>query len=101
MLQVPLEMSKRGLAAMELDERVRYVLRLTKLMMDWTTRSRRPAIINSSAAQLYQSPADMQALEKAVCRYYTQSFWEYYGRAAVIPLRLDHELTAEDVEMEF
>ncbi|KAJ7141933.1 hypothetical protein C8R43DRAFT_1131242 [Mycena crocata] len=100
MLQVPLEMSKRGLAAMELDERVHYVLRLTKLMMDWTTRSPRPTIINSSTAHLYQSPADMQALEKAVCRYYTQSFWEYYGRAAVIPLRLDHELTTEDVEME-
>ncbi|KAJ7807401.1 hypothetical protein B0H13DRAFT_1929041 [Mycena leptocephala] len=44
-------------------------------------------------------PYDMEALESAVCCYYTQAFWEHFGRAAVVPLRLDHELEKEDGEL--
>jgi hypothetical protein len=28
-----------------------------------------------------------------------QAFWEYFGRAAVLPMRLDHELEKEDGEI--
>ncbi|KAJ6630171.1 hypothetical protein B0H10DRAFT_2208292 [Mycena sp. CBHHK59/15] len=93
LLGVPLEMSKRGWAAPAVDERHRYVLRTARLMQDWVTRSPRPRII---APRPHWSPADMQELENTVCRYYTQSFWEYFGRAAVVPLRLDHALQAEE-----
>ncbi|KAJ7140661.1 hypothetical protein C8R44DRAFT_866365 [Mycena epipterygia] len=96
LLGVPLEMSKRGWAAAAVDERHRYVRRTAKLMQDWTTLSRRPSII---APRSHWSLSEMQDLENAVCRYYTQSFWEYFGRAAVVPLRLDHELNDEDNQL--
>ena len=97
---VPLEMSKRGLAAMELEQRHVYIVRVATLMLDWTTTSPRPSIIGPGVAQqLHWSQAHMQDLERAVCRYYTQAFWEYFGRAAVVPMRLEHDLEEENGQM--
>ncbi|KAJ7357918.1 hypothetical protein DFH08DRAFT_801797 [Mycena albidolilacea] len=45
------------------------------------------------------SLSDMQLLETAVCHHYTQAFWEYFGRAAVLLMRLEHELEKEDGEI--
>ncbi|KAJ7126015.1 hypothetical protein C8R44DRAFT_874400 [Mycena epipterygia] len=95
----PLEMSKQGWAARTLEERHRYVGRTACLMLDWTTKSPRPDIIRRVKEYLQWSPTDMEHLETAVCRYYTQAFWEYFGRAAVLPMRLDHELEKEDGEI--
>ncbi|KAJ7932137.1 hypothetical protein B0H13DRAFT_1857273 [Mycena leptocephala] len=99
LIGVPLEMSKRGWASTTQQERHRYIGRTATLMLDWTTKSTRPNIIHRVAKHHQWSPADMQALETAVCRYYTQAFWEYFGRAAVVPLRLDHELEKEEGEL--
>ncbi|KAJ7836708.1 hypothetical protein B0H13DRAFT_2368589 [Mycena leptocephala] len=97
---VPLEMSQRGWAATTLEERHRYVRRTATLMLDWTTQSPRPNIIRHVADRIMNwSPTDMEALESTVCCYYTQAFWEHFGRAAVVPLRLDHELEKEDGEL--
>ncbi|KAJ6622362.1 hypothetical protein B0H10DRAFT_2342270 [Mycena sp. CBHHK59/15] len=95
---VPLEMSKRGWAATMLEERHRYVERTATLMLDWTTKSR-PNIIRRVAECLQWSPSNMQALETAVCRYYTQAFWEYFGCAAVVLMRLDHDVEEEEGEL--
>ncbi|KAJ6604882.1 hypothetical protein B0H10DRAFT_1957443 [Mycena sp. CBHHK59/15] len=92
---VPLEMSQRGWAATTLEERHRYVGRTAALMLDWTTKSNRPNIIHRVADRVQWSPSDMQALETAVCRYYTQAFWEYFGCTAVVPLHLDHDVEKE------
>ncbi|KAJ7863690.1 hypothetical protein B0H13DRAFT_1899462 [Mycena leptocephala] len=96
---VPLEMSCHGWAAPTLEERHRYVARTATLMLDWTTKSSRPDIIRRVADRRQWSQPDMQALETAVCRYYTQAFWEYFGRAAVVPLRLDPDLEKEEGEL--
>ncbi|KAJ6606988.1 hypothetical protein B0H10DRAFT_1956614 [Mycena sp. CBHHK59/15] len=96
---VPLTMSKQGWAAAALEERHRYVGRTACLMLNWTTKSARPDIIRRVKASSEWSPADMERLEAAVCQYYTQAFWEYFGRAAVLPMRLDHELEKEDGEI--
>ncbi|KAJ7798249.1 hypothetical protein B0H14DRAFT_3492723 [Mycena olivaceomarginata] len=70
------------------------------LMLDWKTKSARPDIINRVKDLHFRwSLSDMQLLETAVCRHYTQAFWEYFGRAAVLPMRLDHELEKEDGEI--
>lgn len=92
-------MSKRGWAATAIEERHRYVVQTANLMLEWTTTSTRPNIIHRIADHWQWSLADMQALETAVCRYYTQSFWEYFGRAAVVPLRLDHNVEKEDGQL--
>ncbi|KAJ7141190.1 hypothetical protein C8R44DRAFT_866832 [Mycena epipterygia] len=96
LLGVPLEMSKHGWASTVVEERHHYVGRTATLMLDWRTQTRCPTIIGDIAHCSQWSLSDMQHLENAVCRYYTQAFWEYFGRAAVVPLRLDHELTKED-----
>jgi hypothetical protein len=97
---VPLEMSQCGWAATTLEEHHRYVRRTATLMLDWTTKSPRPNIIRRVADRfLNWSPSEMEDLETAVCCYYTQAFWEHFGRAAVVPLRLDHALEKEDGEL--
>ncbi|KAJ7771910.1 hypothetical protein B0H14DRAFT_3509041 [Mycena olivaceomarginata] len=96
----PLHLSKQGWAAPALEERHRYVGRTAFLMLDWKTKSARPDIINRVKDLHFRwSLSDMQLLETAVCRHYTQAFWEYFGRAAVLPMRLDHELEKEDGEI--
>ncbi|KAJ7201543.1 hypothetical protein GGX14DRAFT_399886 [Mycena pura] len=96
----PLHLSKQGWAAPALEERHRYVGRAAFLMLDWTTKSARPDIINHvKNLHFHWSLSDMQLLETAVCRHYTQAFWEYFGRAAVLPMRLEHELDKEEGEI--
>ncbi|KAJ6548317.1 hypothetical protein B0H10DRAFT_2243056 [Mycena sp. CBHHK59/15] len=93
LIGVPLEMSKRGLAATTITERGRYLVRITNLMLDWTTQSPRPDPISRGVAQRANwNSSEMERLEVAVCRYYTEAFWEYFGRAAIVPMRLDHDL---------
>jgi hypothetical protein len=88
LLEVPLEMASQGWAAAAIETRHKYVMRTATLMLDWTTKSPLPRIIRRVAVQVPWSPTQMEELEIAVCEYYTQSFWEYFGRAAVVPLRL-------------
>ncbi|KAJ7240655.1 hypothetical protein B0H12DRAFT_1074727 [Mycena haematopus] len=99
LLGVPLELSKRGWAATAIEERHRYVARTATLMLDWTTQCPRPSIIHRVADRRNWSLHDMQVLETAVCQYYTQSFWEYFGRAAVVPLRLNHDVEKEEGQL--
>ncbi|KAJ7726863.1 hypothetical protein B0H14DRAFT_3518978 [Mycena olivaceomarginata] len=96
----PLHLSKQGWAARALEERHRYVGRTAFLMLDWTMKSARPNIINRVKDSHFRwSLSDMQLLETAVCRHYMQAFWEYFGHAAVLPMRLEHELEKEDGEI--
>ncbi|KAJ7328260.1 hypothetical protein DFH08DRAFT_709600 [Mycena albidolilacea] len=99
LVRVPLEMSKRGWAAATLEERHPYVVRTATLMLDWMTRCPCDRIIGRVAEHFPWSSSQMESLETAVCCYYTQAFWEYVGRAAVIPLRLEHDLEKEDGEL--
>ncbi|KAJ7624169.1 hypothetical protein B0H17DRAFT_1218939 [Mycena rosella] len=99
LLGVPLETSKQGWAATAMEERGRYVMRSANLMLDWTTKSPCPNIICRVADRQNWSLPDMQALETAVCRYYTQAFWESFGRAAVVPLHLDHDVEKDDGQL--
>ncbi|KAJ7169315.1 hypothetical protein C8R43DRAFT_1121194 [Mycena crocata] len=93
LLLPPLSMSKNGLAAASLEERHRYIVRTACLMLQWVTKSLRPTIISRVAYPAERWPRDMmEKLEDAVSAYYTQAFWEYFGRAAIVPLRLDHDV---------
>jgi hypothetical protein len=100
LIGVPLEMSKRGLAATAIAERHGYLVQIAQLMLDWTTQSARPNIISRGVSQhVNWSSSDMEQLEVAVCCYYTQAFWEYFGCAAVVLMRLDHDLDKEEGEL--
>ncbi|KAJ6540593.1 hypothetical protein B0H19DRAFT_1269159 [Mycena capillaripes] len=88
-----LSQSQKGLASLHLDKRHPYILRLAILMLDWVTDCRHPSAIQRDVAEeRIWTKAEMEDLEYAVAAYYTQSFYEYFGRAAVLPMRLAHEL---------
>ncbi|KAJ7847136.1 hypothetical protein B0H14DRAFT_2583778 [Mycena olivaceomarginata] len=74
----PLEMSKQGWASTSLEERHVVVGRTATLMLDWVTKSHPPNIIR---------------------RIIDRPFWEHFGRAAVLPMRLDHDLEKEEGEL--
>ncbi|KAJ7439899.1 hypothetical protein B0H11DRAFT_2354448 [Mycena galericulata] len=93
LVEVPLELSKKGLAAPALEERHRYQLRLATLMLDWRAQCRRPSsIIPSILEKTEWSRQEMHDLEWAVTRYYTLCFFEIFGRAAVLPMRIEGEI---------
>ncbi|KAJ7744800.1 hypothetical protein DFH07DRAFT_963644 [Mycena maculata] len=93
LIGTPLEFSQRGFAAEKIDQHHRYFMRAATLMLDWNTRSPRPPLITRGFLKRPNwNTTQMEGLEAAVCQYYTQAFWEYFGRAAVVPLRLDHDV---------
>jgi hypothetical protein len=95
----PLEISKQGWASTSLKERHVFVGRTATLMLDWVTKSSPSSIICRIIDRHPWSTAEMKDLENAVCCYYTQAFWEHFGRAAVLPMRLDHDLEKEEGEL--
>ncbi|KAJ7743478.1 hypothetical protein DFH07DRAFT_777394 [Mycena maculata] len=90
LVEIPMEHSQLGLASPALVDRHRYHLRLATLMLDWRTQCRRPAFIVADIKNKRGwSQGEMEGLEKAVANYYTDTFFELFGRAAVIPMRLE------------
>lgn len=99
LLGFPLEMAVLGWAAPTVEQRHPFVANTARLMLNWRCTSPVPDIVRRIGTSLAWSQAQMQALERAVCQFYTQAFWEYFGRAAVIPLRLTIELDKEEGEI--
>ncbi|KAJ7028234.1 hypothetical protein C8F04DRAFT_1266136 [Mycena alexandri] len=95
LIGTPLRLAKLGWAAPTLEERHRYVARTAQLMVDWRTSSSPLRILQRVVDRRPWSVSGMQELETAVCEYYTQAFWEHFGHAAVLPVRLEHDLVEE------
>ncbi|KAF8209267.1 hypothetical protein K438DRAFT_1961000 [Mycena galopus ATCC 62051] len=95
LFEVPLKYSKQGLAAPYVHERHPFYIRMARLMQDWKLSSRRPTIIqNMPRWEEERRPwtdEAMRDLEFGVARYYTQAFFELYGRAAVLPMWLEQD----------
>ncbi|KAJ7046285.1 hypothetical protein C8F04DRAFT_1173228 [Mycena alexandri] len=94
LIGIDLHESQRELAALETDDRLPHLLCIARLMHDWTVPCERPKEIDDVRGRTALSPGDVYALEGAVARYYTQSFYELFGRAAVVPMRLEHAISA-------
>jgi hypothetical protein len=84
--------SKLGFAATNAHDRLPYILHLAGLMLDWKPRQS-PGKIQSAFQRLHPEwkLSEIDALEKAVAAYYTQCFYDLFGRAAVVPMCLAHE----------
>ncbi|KAJ7729666.1 hypothetical protein DFH07DRAFT_969414 [Mycena maculata] len=94
LIGIDLEESQRGLAALETDERLPYFLCIAGLMCDWRAPCERPKEIENARGRTTWSQDSIYDLEGAVARYYTQSFYELFGRAAVVPMRLEHAISS-------
>ena len=76
-----------GLAANDIEERLPFILLLVRVMQSW--KGDKPPIFKF-AAQFYQEIPGSEALrfEEAAAKYYCQQFFNYFGRAALVPHRL-------------
>ncbi|KAJ7858147.1 hypothetical protein B0H14DRAFT_3447468 [Mycena olivaceomarginata] len=94
MVAVPIEYSRQGFAAAALSDRHIFNVRLARLMSDWKTSL--PIEVRRAETQRSWSTEEMQALEEAVATLYCQAFYDYFGRAAVIPMRT---VSSDDISM--
>ncbi|KAJ7026203.1 hypothetical protein C8F04DRAFT_966692 [Mycena alexandri] len=90
LMGMPIELSKQGLASLSLQTRHEYTMRIARLMRDWNPRPQFTSIARAAEKQEW-SEVDMRQLEKEVAVHYTQTFYDIFGRAAVVPTRLVHE----------
>jgi hypothetical protein len=87
---VDLSESKLGFAHIASIHRLPYLQRLAGLMLAWTLRPR-PGIISEAQTRSEWPTSKLFELESAVAEYYTRSFYDLFGRAPVIPMRLSHK----------
>jgi hypothetical protein len=85
MVAIPIEYSRQGFAAAALSDRHIFNVCLARLMSGW--KARLPIEVRRAETQRSWSTEEMQALEEAVATLYCQAFYDYFGRAAVIPMR--------------
>lgn len=73
-----------GLFADDIEERLPFILRFVRVMQSW--KGDKPPIFDL-AAQSYQEIPRSQAIEfeEAATKYYCQQFFNYFGRAALVP----------------
>ncbi|KAJ6529953.1 hypothetical protein DFH09DRAFT_1327057 [Mycena vulgaris] len=90
LMGMPLEDGKKGFASLALKDRHPHNMCLASLMRDWRGLEVAP-IISRAATKTDWTDEKMRELEGAVTIHYTQSFYDYFGRAPVIPMRLEHE----------
>jgi hypothetical protein len=93
-----LTLSKQGLAAISFTERLPHLLSLARLMHDWHPRPN--ATILYAGNRNEWTEGQIEDLEYEVARHYTQTFYQLLGRAAVIPMRLEHEFAGHGTEAE-
>jgi hypothetical protein len=87
MLVVELAWGNIGLAADKLEDRLPYLLFMKRLMSTWAGPIPEAIQSQDKSASCF-SVAEIEELERQVARFYTQSFFNYFGRAAIVPHRL-------------
>ncbi|KAJ7205316.1 hypothetical protein GGX14DRAFT_645350 [Mycena pura] len=86
--------SQRGLAALTAMDRLPYLLCMAGIMRDWSVPCQRPHQIDDACGHTEWDASAVRYLEQGIAQYYTQSFYELFARAAVIPMRLEHEIAS-------
>ena len=57
-------------------------------MKDWDGLKPTPLLLPDLASLTMYTEVEVQQLEDHIARFYTQTFYRLFGRAAVIPMRL-------------
>jgi hypothetical protein len=85
---VDVQRPNAGLQAHDWRERLPFLLALRALMRDWDGLKPTPLLQPDLASHDMYTEVEVQQLEDHVARFYTQTFYCLFGRAAVIPTRL-------------
>jgi hypothetical protein len=83
---VDMHTAKEGLHSTDWHSRLPSLLRLATLMRVWSGDKPLPVMQDKPLGEYTE--LDTGVLEDAVARFYTDTFFIYFGRAAVIPTRL-------------
>ena len=89
----PMEFAHQGLAAAAWQDRAPFILAIKKVMSTWTgfdevnERCSEVDLHVKKHVQSY-SQREIEATESALATLYTQSFYRFFGRAAIVPRRL-------------
>ena len=74
-----------GLGSGDWCKRLPFLLMLRRLMRDWDGMKPTPLLLPDFCSIADYVEADALQLEEAVARFYTDSFFRFFGRAPVIP----------------
>ncbi|KAJ7200800.1 hypothetical protein GGX14DRAFT_571808 [Mycena pura] len=91
-LDPPISKSQHGLAATDPQERLPHLLGFATIMKKWAARRPCPNVIACAHDVRTWSLTKIEELERLVALHYTQCFYDHFGRAAVVPLRLEHDV---------
>ena len=78
--------ANHGLASSSQRERAHYLFAMARVMSKWSWTN--PASWIAKTNQLHWSADELEELEKEIASVYTQSFYDCFRRAAVLPRRL-------------
>jgi hypothetical protein len=89
LLVAKLECADQGLGSLNWQQRSRYLLALKRLMMGWTACTL-PEIIKQDSEKIVWKASELDVLEDAITKLYTQEFYDRFRRAPIVPRRLSH-----------
>jgi hypothetical protein len=87
LLIVKLECANQGLGSSDWQQKSRYLLALKHLMMGWTSCTL-PEIIKEE--KIVWKAAELDRLEEAITKLYSQEFYDRFRRAPIVPRHLSH-----------
>jgi hypothetical protein len=85
---VDLRHANVGLQSRRWHERLPFLLALRALIRDWDGLKPTPLSLPDLPSDDMYTENDVQQLEDSISRFYTQTFFSYFGRAATVPMRL-------------
>ena len=88
LLIAKLECADQGLGSLNW-QRSRYLLAFKHLMMEWTACTL-PEIIKQDLEKIVWKASELNVLEEAIAKLYTQEFYNRFRRAPIVPRRLSH-----------
>lgn len=87
LLVTDVSLAGQGLASQNQAKRLPYLLALKRLMKEWDGEL--PPCVRVEKPVEQYSEEEISELEKDIATFYTQSFFNHFGRAAVIPHGLE------------
>ena len=84
LLIAKLECADQGLGSLDWQQRSIYLLVLKRLMMGWTACAL-PEIIKRDSEKVVWKASELNALEEAITKLYTQEFYDRFCHAPIVP----------------
>ena len=85
-LVADISLAHRGLAAEKWQERAPHVVAMRDVMQSWTGFDDAHLSVEKEVKEYTEG--EIVVMETALAKFYVQSFFDFFGRAAILPRRL-------------